>query len=297
MNNIKIIYKSDKKYPQNFLELNNAPDKIYVEGNIELLNKLSISIVGSRNCSDYGEKISRMFAKDIVKLGIVTVSGLALGVDSFVHEESIINKGETIAVLPSGLKNMYPKSNKELFDNIILKGGLVLSEYEPYEIADSKKFIQRNRLVSALGECLIVTEAAYRSGTSITARLAKEQGKKVFCVPSRLDNKSGIGTNKMIKNGASLLSGISDIFEEVNNKKIQEYRERYKEDKKVKNNQIRIPWGCKKIYNTVQNRLTSIDYIFSQSNESISDISYKLTLLELEGLIKSMPGGFYKKIS
>lgn len=188
------------------------PEKIFAEGNIKLLNEFSIAIVGSRHSSKYGEKMTKKFAKELTALGIVTVSGMALGIDTIVHEQTIANNGKTIAVLPSGLNNIYPKENIQLYEKILKNDGLLISEYEPETIADSKKFVDRNRLVSGLGECVIVTEAAYRSGTSITARFAREQGKKVFCVPSGLDNRCGIGTNKLIKNGDRLLTGILDIF-------------------------------------------------------------------------------------
>ena len=263
---------------------------------MELLNKVAISIVGARRCTRYGEKMSRKFARELSKLGIVTVSGLALGVDTIVHEETIENGGKTIAVLPSGLKNIYPKNNIELYNKIIKSGGLVISEYAPDTIADSKKFTARNRLVSALGECIIITEAAYRSGTSITARYAREQGKKVFCVPSGLDNRCGIGTNRLIKNGDVLLSGVSDIFEELNSSKFKDYVEKYKIQKINEVTKIQIPEGCEKLYKTIREQPTSIDYIFNKLDEPISEISYKITLLELEGLINTIEGGFYERV-
>ena len=296
MKNIELINKYDKKYPQSFLSLKKVPEIIYAEGNMELLNKVSISIVGSRRCTRYGEKMSRKFAKELSKLGIVTVSGMALGVDTVVHEETIANGGKTIAVLPSGLRNIYPKNNIELYNKIIESGGLVISEYHPDTIADSKKFTSRNRLVSALGECIIITEAAYRSGTSITARYAREQGKKVFCVPSGLDNRCGIGTNKMIKNGASLLSGMSDIFDEIDNEKMQEFKDKYNVQKEIRRKKLYVPDNCKELYKVIRDKPTSIDYIYNQLEEPISEISYKLTVLELEGLIRTLDGGFYEKV-
>jgi len=236
------------------------------------------------------------FARELANIGMVTVSGMALGIDTIVHQETIENNGRTIAVLPSGLENIYPKVNEGLYKKIIENGGLIISEYEPDVKADSNKFLERNRLVSALSECLIVVEAQYRSGTSVTARYAKEQGKKVFCVPSGLDNRCGIGTNRMIKNGAILLSGISDIFEEIDNEKMKEYKEKYNIQKDIRRKKLYIPEGCENLYEIIREKPTSIDYIFNKLNEPISEISYKLTLLELEGLIKTMEGGFYEKI-
>ena len=294
---IEYINDYDKEYPYSFFGVDNPPKKLYVRGNISLLKEIAISIVGSRNCSKYGEKMARKFARELSELEIITVSGLAKGVDTFVHEETLLNHGKTIAVLPCGLDKIFPEENKELANRIVKNGGLLISEYENNDIADSNKFIQRNRLVSALGECLIVAEASYRSGTSITARLSREQSKTVFCVPSGLDNRCGVGTNTMIKKGAVLLSGIADIFEESTSAKLQSFKAKYIEKRSGKYiKKIEVPKDCQKIYNAISGNATSIDYIYSKTKETIGDISYKLTILELEGCIEAIPGGFYKKI-
>lgn len=257
------------------------------------MNQNGIAIVGSRKCSNYGEKIAKKLAMELTEVGINTISGMAIGIDEITHSETIKNRGKTIAVLPSGLKNVYPPENKNLYNKILESGGLVISEYAPKEEATSKRFLDRNRIVSGLGICLIIIEAKYRSGTSVTARLAKEQGKKVFCVPSNLDSKYGIGTNQMIKSGAILLTGIGDIIENYPEIKSDIVKQkRTNKTSKTKN----VKKEYMDVYKYVQTKSTDIEYIYNNVNMPIGDINFKLTMLELEGLIEKLPGGFYKRI-
>lgn len=160
-----------------------APKELWYEGEISLLNRHSIAVIGARKCTEYGKIWCEKFVKDLLDYNLVIVSGMANGIDSIAHKTALKYGGKTIAVLPSGLKNIYPKSNESLYNKIIQNGGLVISEYEPSKKANSRYFIERNRIVSGLSQGVLVIEAAYRSGTSITANIAKVQGKKVFCIP------------------------------------------------------------------------------------------------------------------
>lgn len=154
-------------------------------GNIELLNEPSISVVGTRQPTDYGIKYCKKFCKEFIARDIVIVSGMAVGIDEVAHKTAINYGGKTIAVLPSGLRNVYPKENMDLFNLIIENDGLAISEYSENIAGISSRFLERNRIVAALGECLLVVEAKYRSGTSVTAGLARKQDKSVFAVPRK----------------------------------------------------------------------------------------------------------------
>ena len=193
--------------------IENPPNKLYAEGNIELLNTTSISIVGSRACSISGMEITNNFTKDLVYQGITIVSGMAIGIDTIAHTTTLECGGKTIAVLGCGFNNIFPKENLTLYNKIIQNGGLIISEYPPNEEACSEYFLKRNRIVSGLSIGILVIEAAYRSGTSVTVSLAKKQHKKVFCIPHSLDDKHGIGTNRMLKNGAILVTCAKDIID------------------------------------------------------------------------------------
>ena len=176
----------DSEYPKRLRDIKDAPKKLYVEGNVKILNTNSIAVVGSRNCTPYGERWCKKFIKELVKYDITIVSGMAIGIDTIAHDTALKYGGKTIAVLPSGLDNIYPSKNKNLYKQIINNGGTVITEYPPEEKADSKKFLERNRIVSGLSMGILVVEAAHRSGTSVTARLANSQNRDVFCIPRKL---------------------------------------------------------------------------------------------------------------
>ena len=209
---MKIIDINEKEYPRVLRKIENPPKKLYVEGDERILNSNCIAVVGSRKNTKYGEKWCKKFVKELIKYDLKIVSGMAIGIDLIAHKEAIKEGGKTIAVLPSGLKNIYPKENIKLYEEIISNGGCVISEYEPYEEAESKKFLERNRIVSGISIGCLVVEAAYRSGTSVTARLTKNQKRDVFCIPGSLDNSKSIGTNKLIKDFAKLVTSPEDII-------------------------------------------------------------------------------------
>ena len=155
---MKEINIENKSYPNQLKNLKKPPQKLYVEGNIELLNTPGIAIIGTRKPTEYGKKIAKKFAKELSLYGLTITSGMAEGVDSLAHFASLEVEGKTIAVLPSGLKNIFPKSNKDLYNSIIENDGLVISEYEENEEANYKNFLERNRIVAGLGIGTLVIE-------------------------------------------------------------------------------------------------------------------------------------------
>lgn len=281
----------DNKYPEQLRKIENPPKCIYCDGNIELLEEPGIAIIGSRKCTKYGEKVAKKFAKELSLYGITIVSGMAKGIDSFAHNGALEVGGNTIAILPCGLNNIYPKENKKLFEQIIENNGLVLTEYEKNEEADSNKFLERNRIVSGLTIGTLVIEGGYRSGTSVTANLAKSQGKKVFCIPSSLESKKGITPNRLIKEGAFLVTEVEDIinkYPELNLKK-QKFKKTEIKDDYVENE-------YKEVYNALNyEKEIHINEIAKIVNLSINEVSYKLMMLELEDKVVSLPGNNYKK--
>ena len=178
---INIVKQED--YPEKLKNIKNYPKKLYTIGNIELLYKDSFAIIGTRKITDYGKKNCEYSSREFSYRKIPIVSGMALGTDSVSHITAIEYNSYTIAVLGSGFNYIYPEENKALFDNIIENNGLVITEYEENIRPNKQNFPKRNRIISALSEGVLVIEAAYRSGTSITAKLALRQGKKVFAVP------------------------------------------------------------------------------------------------------------------
>ena len=284
MNKIYEIYKEDKNYPPNLLKIRKPPKKLYVMGNVSLLTNPSVAIVGSRDSTSYGEFNASIFSQELSKAGITVVSGLAVGIDSVAHVNSMKEEGRTIAVIGSGLNNIYPPENINLAKQIIENGGTIVSEYPPEKEADLSKFPLRNRIIAGLAECTIVVEAKYKSGSGITARHAFEQKKQVFCVPGRIGDKTSKGTNNLIKNGANILTDINEVLELFGKKN---------ENIKHKPN-IKIPNKYSSIYKLISKKEMNINEISRDLNIGVSELNIKLTMMELDGLIEISPGNIIK---
>ena len=209
------IRLEDNNYPINLKKIKKPPEQLYVKGDKNLLSKDAIAVIGSRVNTPWGERIAKEFVKAFVENGLVVVSGMARGIDSIAHKSCIQYGGKTIAVLGSGLENIYPKENEVLFQNIIENNGLVVTEYEPTEPGKYMHFPARNRIISGLSLAVFVVEAAYRSGTSITAKVALEQGKKVYCLPQERETTKGVGTNHLLQIGAKLILKPEEIIEDL----------------------------------------------------------------------------------
>ena len=208
--NINIININEREYPQVLKEIYDPPISLYVKGNIEKLNNKNIGIVGCRECTTYGKKSAEYFAYNLSKQNINIVSGLAKGIDSYAHLGSL-NTGNTIAVLGNGLDMIYPKENLELANEIIKKGGTIISEYPCGSKPDKMKFPARNRIISGISSGIIVIEAKEKSGTLITVDFALEQGRDVFVVPGNINSINSVGTNDLIKQGARLVTTYEDV--------------------------------------------------------------------------------------
>ena len=281
-----VIELGNKLYPKILKNIKKAPKKLYINGNLDILNSNCIAIVGSRKNTEYGEKWCKKFAQEFIKYNLTIVSGLALGIDKIAHKTAIRNGGKTIAVLPSGLENIYPEENLELYNEIILNGGCVISEYEPKIKASSKNFLERNRIVSGLSLGTVVIEASYRSGTSVTAKIAKEQGRDVFCIPGSLDNPKSIGTNNLIKEFAKIVTSPKDV---INNYNFL-HKIEFNSNKLVEE---QIPEGYKKIYSLITDIPININDIAKKSLLELREVSSKLTMLELDGKVVKLPGNMY----
>lgn len=206
----------DERYPQRLLKILNFPTEIYVSGNLELLNaKYTVGIVGARKCTEYGRQVTSEFAKKLSEKGICVVSGMAIGIDGIAHNAAIVEAGKTIAVLGCGLNYIYPPENEWLFHKILEKGGCIISEYPPETEPDNKKFPTRNRIISGLSDAVIVVEATHRSGSTITARYAKEEGKLVYAIPNTIYAATGVGTNRLLQEGAILTTEPMQIIQDL----------------------------------------------------------------------------------
>lgn len=271
---VKVIRREDDTFPDKLKREDLKIKQIYVEENEKILNDFGIAVIGSRNSSKEGEKITQEFVEQLCDKEINIISGLAKGIDSKAHKTCIINKGKTIAVIGSGHNYIYPKENKKLFEEIIKQGGAIISEYPPETEPKSSNFPQRNRIISGLSDGIIVIEGKYRSGTTITADYGIKQKKPVFCLPHGINNSYGTGPNKIIKNGGILVTEPHDIITYYENKNI-----------KFKKVERKIPYDNEIIRLLLIEKNLGKEEIAIKLNKSISEINQELTLLELEGII------------
>ena len=214
---IKEIYINSGDYLERLRNIYDPPKKLYVLGNFKILKEKAIAIVGSRKATEYGKKVAFQISQELTKENINIVSGLAIGIDTYAHlgAISIQNQASTIAVLGSGIDEMYPKENTELARKIIQTGGCIVSEYPLGTKPNKINFPQRNRIISGLSEGVVVVEASEKSGSLITAEFGIEQGKEIFAVPGNIDNLLSKGTNKLIQDGAKMVLSSKEILEEI----------------------------------------------------------------------------------
>ena len=282
-----IIEYFNEVYPEQLRKIKNPPSRLYAIGNVELLKEFGIAVVGSRKNTQYGERMCKTFVKELVNYNINIISGLAEGIDSIAHITCLKNSGKTIAVLPSGIGNIYPAKHKELANEIIMNGGLILSEYEENIKADSEKFLERNRIVAGLAKGTLVIEGGIRSGTSVTARYTMEDENPVFCIPSSIENSKGITPNNLIKKGGHLVTEIEDILTCFPDTKF------VSRIKKKVDICIEVPENLRDIYKVLDCTPKDSDEIARVLKKPISEVNYKLMLLQLEDKIVELPGKRY----
>jgi DNA processing protein len=233
------------------------------------------------------------FAVDLCNYGVTVVSGLARGIDTSAHRGALRAQGKTIAVLGSGLAQVYPPENKKLFEQIGNQG-LAISEFPMNALPKPGNFPCRNRIISGLSLGLIVVEAARKSGALITADLALEQGREVFAVPGKVDSASAQGVNELIKQGAKLVSCIDDVIEDLAfARKFSPKKENLPTPEKKEPCPRALSKDEEALFNLLSARPVDIDTICQQANLPVSAVSGILLQLELKGLVVQMPGKLF----
>jgi DNA processing protein len=278
-----LVTLADSTYPRRLLEIADPPPLLYCKGNIELLNRPALAVVGSRNATPQGEKNTEEFARALSEHGYCIISGMALGIDGAAHQGALLGEGSTIAVIGTGLDIIYPAKHKPLAREIAEKG-LIISEFPLGTPALAQNFPRRNRIISGLSLGCLVVEANLQSGSLITARLAAEQGRDVFAIPGSIHSPVAKGCHQLIKQGAKLVDSIQDILEELGAPE--------KPAPPEKSIQTSDPLLEHMGYDPV-----TLDVLIERSGETAETLSGKLLMLELEGRVASLPGGRYQRIS
>jgi DNA processing protein len=266
-------------YPPKLKNIVDPPAKLYIEGSDvnELLSRPTITIVGSRKVSAYGQIITSSLTQELTNAGIIIISGLALGVDSIAHKAALDSGGLTLAVLPAGLDRIYPSSHQRLARRIVEQGGALVTEYNTNTSIYPSNFIARNRIASALGDAVLITEAAERSGTLSTARFALEQGKDVLAVPGNITSPTSAGTNNLIKAGATPVTCVNDILRALGLESKGAKRAPHSSDPQEQT-------LLDVLYSGVDNGAE----LLAASNMPVSLFNQTLTMLEIKGQIRPL---------
>ena len=285
-----IVWTDERYYPQQLREIYRPPLLLFASGEIERLQANQIAMVGSRNPSWSGLKTATDFAKALSELGITITSGFALGIDTASHQGGLAGVGKTIAVLGSGLDRLYPAKNCSLAEDLLAKGGLLLSEFPLHQPAAAWHFPLRNRIISGLSLGILVIEATLRSGSLITARLAREQNRTVFAIPGSIYNERAQGPNWLIQEGAKLVSNVTDILEEFPVLTAQ-LATILPTPEATKN---KLDSRQSKLLDCIDFDLTTLETISSKIGWSAAEIQGTLLELELKGKIMAELGCYVR---
>ena len=287
-----LVCFDDDHYPPLLRQIDDCPAMLYAAGNIELLASPQLAIVGSRNCTPAGARLANEFSAKLSELGITITSGMATGIDTQAHLGALSVSGNTIAVVGTGIDRIYPAGNRTLAQSIS-KQGLLISEFPLGSRALPAHFPQRNRIISGLSMGSLVVEAAKRSGSLITARLAAEQGREVFAIPGSIHNPQAQGCHRLIRDGAKLVEQISDITEELAslygfiNSPVNEPEPDSKTGLDIE---------YESLLKVIDYDPVHLDTLLQRSCLTIDKLSSMLLVLELKDLIQSVPGGCYVRI-
>ena len=298
----KIVAIGDPEYPPRLMEIYDPPLALRVRGEVAMLSAPGIAVVGTRHPTPYGLGMAERLSCDLAARGLVVLSGLARGVDTAAHRGAVNARGKTVAVFGTGVDEIYPRANKKLAEEILEKGGALISEFPTGTFPAPQNFPIRNRIISGLSVGVLVIEAGEYSGTRITARCALEQCREVFAVPGNVTNKLSWGPNTLIKQGAKLVATWEDVWEELPS----HVREQVPTPEPVATEtastaslfeqQPEMPAQERKVYALLRaDESIHIDELIEKLDGKLSSAEIFSALFELEmaSKIRQMPGKYY----
>jgi DNA processing protein len=280
----QVLHWEHPDYPRNLLNIAAPPPVLYVHGRLADSDEWAVALVGTRHPSTYGKEAARELAHGLAASGVTVVSGLARGIDAVAHKAALDAGGRTIAVLGSGLDNLYPPEHRQLAESIA-QAGAVVSDYPLGTRPESVNFPPRNRIISGLAKGVVIVEAGEASGALITADFAAEQGRDVFAVPGSIFNPNARGTNKLLQQGARLVTGVSDILEELNFAMVAEQQ--------AARTVLPVDPTEQALLAHLSADPVHIDELGAQVNLPMSQVSGALALMELKGLVRQVGGMNY----
>ncbi len=282
-NGIKILTIFSEDYPQKLIDLPDRPLILYAKGDLSLLDKKSIGIVGTRSPSNYGRIVTEKLAGELAQSGLVVISGLCFGIDEISHRKTLEVGGKTIAVVGGGFNKIYPATNTALSEQVA-EEGLLLSEYPPSFEPKRYTFPRRNRIIAGLSDGILITEASFKSGTTHTKEFAQEYGKDLFAVPGNINSSKSELTNMLIKTGqADCVISSEDI--------IKHYGMNKKEN--VRKSIFEPNFEQQELLNLLADGEKNFDYLAEKTKIPVNSLNFYLTTLEINGLIRKLPSQFY----
>ena len=282
-----LITLADTEYPQALLETANPPAVLYVKGRLDMLNRPALAIVGSRHATPQGERDAEAFAHALSDAGLTIVSGMALGIDAAAHRGALKGVASSIAVVGTGLDIVYPSRNRELAHQLAEQGAIV-SEFPLGTPSKAQNFPRRNRIISGLARGVLVVEAALKSGSLITARLAGEQGREVFAIPGSIHTPLSKGCHRLIKQGAKLVDSAQDILEELG----------WVAAVSTHSDSSALPDIIHaEFLNQLGHTPAAIDALVNRTGLTSERVCSILLELEMNGQVASLPGGLYQAIN
>lgn len=284
---IAILTEADPAYPRGLHELPDPPGVLFVRGSLKAQDGLAIGIVGTRHASPYGLRQAERLAGSLARAGLTVISGLARGIDAAAHRGAMAAGGRTLAVLASGVLNIYPPEHATLAAEVAAQGALT-SEQPPHTEPLGGMFPQRNRLISGLSLGVIVVEAAERSGALITARHAMEQGREVFAVPGNVDSRTSRGCHRLIRDGAKLVESADDVLEELG--PLVEALPRDDGQKIHHPAELMLNEPEQAVLGAIESQATPIDQVIVQSGLAAPQVLSTLSVLEMRHLIRRLSG-------
>jgi len=282
---------SDARFPPLLRQIPDAPLLRLVWGDYRVLHQPQIAMVGSRAFSHYGERWGQYFAAGLANCGLVITSGLAMGIDAICHRAALAVEGTTVAVLGSGLDNIYPHRHKPLAQQIRQQGGAIVSEHWVSDLPLPDHFPRRNRIISGLSQGVLVVEASLRSGSLITARYALEQGRDVFALPGPLGSPVSEGTHWLIQQGGYLVTEPKDIAEQLETG-LQWLSLPQESTISCVEAEVELPFAD--VLANVGDEVTPIDVVAERVGQPVPEVVIKLLDLELAGWIAAVPGGYVR---
>ena len=279
---------ADADYPQALLNIPDPPLLLYVKGRLDLLNRASLAIVGSRNATPQGINNAEAFARSLSDAGLCIISGLAHGIDAAAHRGALKGQGSSVAIVGTGLDKVYPAANRDLAHALAQQGTLV-SEFPLGTPPLAANFPRRNRLISGMSAGCLVVEAGLQSGSLITARMALDQGRDVFAIPGSIHSPQSKGCHALLKQGAKLVETAQDILEELSGLPVSPAR-----NTAAQGTDIQEPGFV--LLEHLGFDPVDLDTLGKRSGLTVSQLSAMLLTLELEGRISALPGGLYQRI-